>query len=160
MAKMESAAVALPSLRPTVSLALPLHSSQAPPDSSSSSSTVKPGTKYFSNCSRAFWAGKLPPSLLAKSEAPRLRASSSNSSFSSRSFSSSRIWNQLRKVTTTPSPRKAEAASPASELAKTVTPTAARAIRTATTRFTSPFFCVLRSTGINSAKFINFKSKP
>src|ERR1035437_9332484 len=86
MAKSESAAVALVSLRPVVVLPLQFQSSHAPTASSSSTRTAKPGTKYFSNCSRAFCAGKLPPSLVSNSEVPRLRASSSSSSFSSRLF--------------------------------------------------------------------------
>src|SRR5882724_2856569 len=42
-------------------------------------------------------------------------------------------------------PRKTDAASPASELARTVTANAAMKTITVTARFISPFFCVLRS---------------
>ncbi len=65
----------------------------APAASASSSSTVKPGTKNFSNCSRERRAGRPDVSSLLKSaEADGAFVSSSYSSRSNFSRSTSRIW--------------------------------------------------------------------
>jgi hypothetical protein len=145
IANSESDAVAFVAFSVSPARPVEYQKNHAPPISRSSKKMVKPGTKYFSNCSRAFCAGKLPPSLVSNNEAPRLRASSSSSSFSARSFSSRRIWNQLTKVTMTPRPRKTAATVPVKEPANWDTPKAARKITSATARFTSPFCFVLRS---------------
>ena len=58
MANSESDGIARASMTPLVVLPIQRQSSHAPPASSRNSSTPKPGTKNFSNCSRARRAGK------------------------------------------------------------------------------------------------------
>ncbi len=151
MARSERAGSARSGAITVVDLSSQRHSNQAPPASSRNSSTLKPGTKYFSNCSRERRAGKTSDSFASnRADSPLVRASSSTSSFSSRSFSASRIWNQLMNATSAAKPRKIEAACPASEFTKEVTTNVAMKIITATTRFTRPFFWTLRSTFVKS----------
>ena len=115
IAKSDSDAIARSDAMPAVVRANQRQSSHAPPASSRNSSTANPGTKYFSNCARDRRAGKTSASFASnRADSPLARASSSTSSFSSRSFSSSRIWNQPVKATSIPSPRKMEPACPAS----------------------------------------------
>jgi hypothetical protein len=118
MANNDSAGRARSGAITPVAVEIQRQSNHAPPASSSSNSTPKPGTKNFSNCSRARCAGKTSASFASNSvEPPLLLVSSSSSSFSSRSFSSSRIWNQLMKAISAASPRKIDATCPARELA-------------------------------------------
>ena len=116
IAKSESDAIARSVGTPAAIRATQRQSIHAPPASRRNSSTAKPGTKYFSNCSRERRAGKASDSFATnRVDSPLVRASSSISSFSSRSFSSSRIWNHPANATSIPSPRKIEPACPASE---------------------------------------------
>ncbi len=149
MAKSPIDGVARTSIIGGVPRAIPRQSSHAPPASMMNSKTAKPGTKNFSNCSRVRRAGKISPSFVSnRDDSPRVRDSSSNSSFSNRSFSSSRIWNQLAKAMRTVIKRKIEAPTPASELTKQVTANVATKMNTAVIKFTKPFFGTCWSTGI------------
>jgi hypothetical protein len=94
------------------------HSIQAPPPCSANRITVKAGTKNRSNCSRERCAGNDSASFASNIAEPVWAlANSSSSSFSSRSRSSSRIWNQLTAATKVPIPRNSMLTWPASELA-------------------------------------------
>ena len=112
---------------------------------------VKAGTNHFSNCSRDCCAGKLPPSLFSNSaEPPLLRASSSYSSFSVRSRSSRRIWNQLTPATMVPMPMKIAAIAAANAWPVRASANVATAATNSASRFTNPFFLMLRSTRIKN----------
>src|SRR6516164_1101438 len=130
-------------------------SHQAPPAWSRQSTTVKIGTKKRSNCSRERWAAKSSASLDSKRVEPeRDLVSSSNSSFSMRSLSSSRIWNQLTAATRKPRPRKRTLTWPARELERRATMKAATPTANRAKRLINPFFCMLRSM---STQFTFFK---
>src|SRR6478736_2885241 len=94
----------------------------APVISSASNTTMKLVTKYFSNDTRALCAGKKPASFDSNKVEPLfVRESSSISSFSAASRASSRIWNQLTKAMSLPSPKNATATCPANDPEKAAT---------------------------------------
>src|SRR5260221_2578167 len=110
------------------------------------SRTAKTGTKKRSNCSRDRWAGKTSDSLPSnKVDPPRVFANSSSSSFSKRSRSSRRIWNQLTAETRTPRNIKTRLTWPARELAERATAKPATPTTRKASKLIRPFFCLLRS---------------